>query len=214
MYRFFMASTLVSVLVINVVACPPRTEDITKATRLLENLRHRKMKTDAQGHVWYLDISEQDAVTDRTLAAIEHLPHVREVYMIFCPIRGDGLAHLVGLKQIEKLDLYATQIDDKALEHVARLPTLKYLDIRSIGVTDNGIVTNKYGPISDDGVQLVANHLPNLEALLFCGTVTDDGLRHLVKLKKLTYLEVGSPHVTAKGIKWLQNAMPELQIDW
>jgi hypothetical protein len=105
------------------------------------------------------------------------------LYAIFCPIRGDGLAHLAGLKHIEKLDLYATQIDDKSLEHIANLPTLKYLDIRSIDVTDEGIDTNNRGPVSDDGIELVANRLPNLESLLFCGTVTDARLRHLVKLK-------------------------------
>jgi hypothetical protein len=136
------------------------------------------------------------------------------LYAIFCPIRGDGLAHLAGLKHIEKLDLYATQIDDKSLEHIANLPTLKYLDIRSIGVTDEGIVTNKHGPISDDGIKLVADHLPNLESLLFCGTVTDDGLLQLVKLRKLTSVEVGSPSVTPEGIKRLQKAMPNLEIDW
>ncbi|MDA1054789.1 MAG: hypothetical protein O3C40_30550 [Planctomycetota bacterium] len=214
MSRFFVTSTLVAVLATNVVACPPQGEDIRKATRLLENLRHRKMKTDGQGHVWYLDISEQDAVSDKTIAAVVHLPHLREIYAIFCPIRGDGLAHLAGLKHIEKLDLYATQIDDKALEHVAKLPTLKYLDIRSIGVTDKGIVTNSHGSISDDGIGLVADHLPNLESLLFCGTVTDHGLLQLVKLRKLSYVEIGSPRVTSEGIKRLQKAIPNLEIDW
>ncbi len=212
MYRSLVTLMLFAILAASFGACPPPTEDIAKATRLLENLRHRKMKTDPQGHVWYLDISEQDAVSDRMLAALDHLPHLREVYMIFCPIRGDGLAHLAGLKHIEKLDLCATRIDDKALEHIAKLPTLKYLDIRSIGVSDGGIVANNHGPISDDGIRLVADHLPNLESLLFGGTVTDDGLLQLLRLRKLTYVEIDSPKVTPEGVKRLQEAMPNLKI--
>ena len=213
MYRLLVTSLLVAFTTTAVTAREPQTEDIAKASRLLEHLRHRQMKSDAQGHVWYLDVSEQDAVSDKTLAAIEHLPHLREVYMIFCPIRGDGLVHLVGLKRIEKLDLFATRIDDKAIEHVVKLPSLRYLDIRSIGVNEKGLVANNHGQISDDGIKLIANHLPNLESLLFCGTVTDEGLLHLAKLKKLKHIEVGSPNVTPNGIKRLQSAMPGLEID-
>ena len=210
----FLISILAAVLTTSVVACPQESEDVAQAARLLEHLRHRKMKFDPDGHVWYLDLSEQDAVSDGTLAAVRHLPYLREVYLIYCPIKGDGLAHLSVLNRIEKLDLYATHIDDKALEHVAKLPTLKYLDIRSVGVNDKGFTKSVHGFISDDGIKLVSDTLPNLESLLCSGTVTDDGLRHLVKLKKLRYVEIGSPNVSSEGIKWLQNAMPNLEIDW
>ena len=212
-YRLLATSLLVAFATTAVTASEPQTEDIAKASRLLEHLRHRQMKSDAQGHVWYLDVSEQDAVSDKTLAAIEHLPHLREVYMIFCPIRGDGLVHFAGLRRIEKLDLFATHIDDKAIEHIVKLPSLRYLDIRSIGVNEKGLVANNHGQISDDGIKLIANHLPNLESLLFCGTVTDEGLLHLAKLKKLKHIGVGSPNVTPDGIKRLQIAMPGLEID-
>lgn len=195
------------------IACPKPAQDVQEALRLMKRFSHREMKTDAAGKVWYLDISEQDAVTDDTLVAVRHLPHLREVYMIYCPIKGDGLANLNHLKEIEKLDLYATRVDDRALKHVAQLRTLKYLDIRSIGTTDKGQFANHHGHVSNDGIAMVADNLPNLESLLFCGTVNDQGLRHLVRLKKLNHVEICSPNVTEDGINWLQMAMPNLKID-
>ncbi len=213
--KFLVCSPVVFALVGSCLwAADAAMEDIEKANHLLKSLRHRQTKTDEHGHVWYLDISEQNAVSDETLAVVRHLPHLRELYVIYCPIRGAGLKHLAHHTHMEKLDLFSTQIDNAALEHVAKLTTLKYLDIRSVGVSKTGRYRNGYGFISDDGTKLISNALPNLETLLFSGTVTDEGLLHLTQLKKLRSVEIASPKVTEAGIKRLQQAMPELEINW
>jgi hypothetical protein len=186
-------------------------ENIAGATRILEPLRFRQMKIDDAGHVVYLDISEQNAVTDETLKAVAHLPHLKEFYAIYCPIRGDGLVHFAGLKQLEKLDLYATSVDDRAMRHIAKLRSLKELNVTPIDVDERGAMRKEQHGITDAGLAELAT-LPNLETLYVSGTFTDEGLFKLAALKKLRYLEVASKRVTPAGIKRLQEALPDLEI--
>ena len=81
---------------------------------------------------------------------------------------------LASLPQLEKLDLFATHIDDRALEHISRLTSLKYLDIRSTGYS-RGKGWDMYGAISENGLELISQ-LPNLETLRTSGHITDHGL--------------------------------------
>lgn len=200
MTRTAWIALLLGVVVSMATACPPPVQNWELANRVLANLKP-EIKSDAAGKIVYLDISEQDAVTDSTLVALPHLPHLKELYLIFCPIEGDGLANIVGLHELETLDLYATHIDDRAMKYISKVTSLKYLDIM-----------DSDGAISDDSLALIAK-LRNLETLRISGTITDQGLRHLVGLKKLRVIEIASPKVTEDGIEWLQCAMPELEIE-
>lgn len=203
---------LIGLLLTTALAQGPPVQDIDRAKRELLPLRHQRMKSDAHGNVVSLDISEQDAATDDTLAAVKHLPHLQEFYAIYCPIRGAGLAHFVGLQKLEKLDLFATQVDDRALQFISQLRSLKYLDVMSCGVGPDGTVRQGPGEITDEGVALIAK-LPNLETLCISGVITDQGLRSLAALTKLRSLEIDSKHITEEGIKSLRTAIPGIEID-
>lgn len=213
--RFRLRSLLVLVALLAAICgltYPRQREDVALANRELASLRFHKMEADADGKTVFLDVSEQDGVTDATLAVVRCLPHLKEFHAIYCPIRGDGLAHFVGLKQLETLDLFATRVDDRAMTHISKLKSLKKLNVTPIPTTPAGKPTIGDPDISDKGLGLIAG-LPNLETLVIAGKITDDGLQQLVRLKKLRYLEIGSSMVTENGIKRLQAQMPGLEIN-
>lgn len=186
-------------------------EDAELAECELAHLRHRVMRRDSNGRVVYLNISEQDTVDDKTLHAVKHLPHLVEFYAIFCRIHGDGLEFFEHLKNLEKLDLFATRLDDRGTKWIAKLESLKYLDVRTIEFKGPGEVDN-LGPITDEGLASIAK-LPNLETLRISGKLTDEGIRQIVGLKKLQLLEIHASGVTESGLEWLQSQMPELEIE-
>lgn len=206
-----LSATLILIATSVVAACPVPVQDVAQATQIVAHLRHREMKADVHGKIIYLDISEQDKVTDDTLKAVSHLPHLKEFYAIWCPINGDGLVHFINLRELETLDLHATHIDDRALKHIAQLKTLKYLDLTATSRLGPGKF-DMYGAMTDEGLTLVAT-LPNLETLRISGKFTDEGIKKLVELKKLQRMELNSHNVTAAGIQWLQNAMPEVAFE-
>ncbi len=190
----------------------PRPQDIPKAKAMLVHLGLYSMKFDDSDRVVHLDLSERDAVTDHTLRVVRHLPHLKEFYAIYCPIRGDGLVHFASLKQLEVLDLYATLVDDRAMIHISKLHSLKSLNVIPFwDPSDTPAVDEVFTPMTDTGLSLICK-LENLETLRIAGKITDEGLRNLVRLKKLKVLELNSPCLTDAGRQWVTETLPNVEV--
>lgn len=98
------------------------------------------------------------------------------------------------------LKLNDTQITDKTLAEVAKLPNLTRLHLEQTKITDNGL-----GQLSA---------LKNLEYLNLIGTkITDAGIKNLASLKNLKKLYLWKTEVTPAGAEQLKKSLPEVKID-
>jgi Leucine-rich repeat (LRR) protein len=113
-------------------------------------------------------------------------------------ITDAGLKHLEGLKNLETLDLFASQVTDAGLRQLQGLQNLKSL---SLG----------HSPITDAGIKDLAD-FNRLESLNLAGTnVTDEGLLELKNLSSLRSLQGDAP-ITQHGVAHAQKLMPSLKI--
>jgi hypothetical protein len=73
-------------------------------------------------------------------------------------------------------------------------------------------VLRVYGPIKDEGAEIITQ-LKNLDTLIIPSTgITDAGLKHLATLPKLKKLEIKGCKVTAEGVADLVKALPGLEV--
>lgn len=67
---------------------------------------------------------------------------------------------------------------------------------------------------NDDDVRYIATTFPKIYGLNLSGTqVTDDGLAHLHQLTTLTTVTLNNTRVTQQGVKDLQTALPDCEIE-
>ena len=102
---------------------------------------------------------------------------------------GDGgLAHLARLKSIRVLQLTFTNTTDEGLKIVGRFPDLERLTLQRAPITDAGLA-----------------HLKDCKKLsllrLYDTAVTDRGLRSLAKLQSLRSLSLEQTNVTDSGLR-------------
>jgi hypothetical protein len=92
-------------------------------------------------------------LTDEHLAFLGRLTSLRELELGENPLRGDCLAHLRGLPQLQRLSvLECTDFDERNLRHVAAIASL----------TD---VNLQYTPVTDAGLKAL-HGMPNLRSVL------------------------------------------------
>ncbi len=96
------------------------------------------------------------------------------------------LAPLAALTNLQELRLYDTKnVTGKFASHLVGLSRLRHLSPGK--------------QVTDDGLACIAK-LPGLLELHMKGPFTNAGLKHLVTLKNLTTLSLGSDYVTAAGV--------------
>ncbi|MCH7725407.1 MAG: hypothetical protein IH991_02835 [Planctomycetes bacterium] len=151
-------------------------------------------------------------VTDSGLVHITALTHLEELDLSSAWITDDGLRHLTVLKQLRKVGLHYTKVSE-GLKYLKRLPNLREI-IAPKRVTDNALMQlanikqltalslRGCNLVTDKGLKAIAG-LTALEKLeLYQTRVSDDGLLHLQKLKKLR--ELALPHgITDRGLAHL-----------
>ena len=115
-------------------------------------------------------------------------------------IDDDGLGVVAGLDRLECLDLCWTKIGDSGLAHLAKLASLRELQLVHTDVTDAGLV------------QL--SRLQRLECLSLDATlISDRGIGHLARLTRLRQLSLRGTDVTDAGVAELQKSLPDCKID-
>lgn len=81
----------------------------------------------------------QTKIGDTGLERLRALREVRELDLYYAEyITEDGLAHLRGWKQLEKLNLRGTRVTSKVFPHLSALTGLKWLDVAFTQVDDDG----------------------------------------------------------------------------
>jgi len=120
-----------------------------------------------------------------------------------------GFEHLVDSETLTHVNVFNTEVNDEALENIAKIKSLKALYVGSEKITNRGL-----------GV--FSGH-PRLESVHFCGRgkgtehlgITEDFFIDLVSIPNLKSLRV-SCRVTSSGIAILQNLkkLESLKIDW
>lgn len=112
---------------------------------------------------------------------------------------------IAKMSKLEKLDLDRSTLKDEWLGYLTTLPFLTNLSIEGNPITDqsiphvlkmNKLVRLSIGDseISDKGIEMLSAHpsVTNL-ALNLCRSVTDDGIKHLCKMRHLEHLEMSNP---------------------
>ena len=132
----------------------------------------------------------------------------------------DDLAEIAKLKGLRFLNLSRTTVTDKSLRHLNGLSKLEWLDLSGTKLKGDGLdalpqVTSlglSNTSITDSGLQHMSR-LTRLESVHLRETqISDDGLRLLIGLSRLSYLDLRGTHVTAGGVAYLRQQIPDLRI--
>ena len=104
-------------------------------------------------------------------------------------LNDEGLAHLAGLRQIERFGYIGTAMTGEAFENFKGWTNLKSTSHRGSRMSDAGLIA-------------LVEAFPNLESLVLAhGQFSDTAVEHLAKLTKLTGLEIGSPKAKPACLK-------------
>ncbi len=163
--------------------------------------------------------------TKITDLGLEHLRNLRNVIDLNCLfaeyITEDGIAHLSGWKNLERLNLRGTKATSKVFDHLAKLTALRELDLSSSQIDDEGFENlaelGKLENLAIGGNRLNGSALPflkllpNLKKLDVSGiqrvdsglwglALTDGNLEHLGGLTQLTELDLSGANLADRGV--------------
>ena len=172
-------------------------------------------------HLTKIDLSNT-WITDLGIEHLKPLQHVKELNLYYCDYLTDAaVAHLKGWKNLEHLNLRGTDISGRVFEHIARLTTLKSLDVGFSRVTDAGFehLTSLaaleklgFGGAKMSGAALpILKTLPSLRHLDVSGlqrtdsglwgvALSDFNLDQIAALTQLEVLEVREAKITDRGL--------------
>ncbi len=120
------------------------------------------------------------SLDDTGTAVFRDLPQLKRLYLQELPSVSDaGMMNLVGLKDLEVLDIWMIPLTDKSMETISKLTNLRELSIRTTNLTDAAVD------------QILA--LPKLQRLTFKDNakVTEEGKKKLRDSKKFRTLDLG-----------------------
>jgi uncharacterized protein (TIGR02996 family) len=145
-------------------------------------------------------------------------------------LTDEGTAALTTLSGLERLEMPFADITDLTMHRLAGLRRLRVLDLAwASGISAAGLAPlanlarlerldlsaaewRGGGHITDDGLRNLA-HLKRLTVLSLEGqSVTDAGLMHVLGLKKLEYLELSGTQATVAGASELLAFLPKVSI--
>lgn len=136
-------------------------------------------------------------------------------------VTDKGLSALEGQSALEWLDVSFTDVSDAGVAALAECRRLKHLNLEKTRITNRALAVAARLPleeldlsqtaVTDDGLKQLAG-LTRLTTLWLTGTsIGDAGLRHLTPLKTLESLALNQTRVTAAGVRALQQALPRLK---
>lgn len=132
---------------------------------------------------------------------------VEQLSLVGLDVDNDVLRRLDGLQGITWLMLYDVRVTDEGLQHLRKLPNLRWL-----GLASRELPAHRRFPISNAGIESLKN-LPSLRTLRLEGRQFDDNV--VGSLKKLSHLdEIIFAHssVTRDGVSELQTALPYTKV--
>lgn len=198
---------------------PKEEQNEDPATAAIEKLGGHLFRDAKTGEVVEVRLNRSAGLRDDHLAIVAKFTTLTDLSLEETAITGAGLAHLAGLKKLEWINLWNTQIDDPGMTILARLPALQSLPVGGTQITDAGLLpfkehkTLRYlglrnTAVTDSGVAHLAA-LPALTELNLRNTkVTDDCLSTLIGLRTLKKVWLGDTGVTKEGVARLRRMKP------
>jgi Leucine-rich repeat (LRR) protein len=180
-------------------------------------------------------------ISDGTLKIVSHLTQLEALDIANTPITDNGFDHLIELTRLRELALGRIRLSDIVLEMLRMLPTLTTLDLsgpRSADRPDlaSGNRTGEsamhehalraiselkelrvlklgYSNISREGLRALST-LSQVEKLGLegCARIDDMAVTELAKWKRLRYIDLQDTQVTEKGVRALQNLVPNARV--
>jgi hypothetical protein len=183
-----------------------------------------------------LDLEVCDNVSDSACDVLARMTKLRALNLKKTAfeknrISAAGLNKLAGLRQLEVLNLYAESINNETLKELMPLGNLRELDLSLTSVSDVGLkhlttlkkltrLTLLYsegfaGPkITNAGLKPLSE-MTQLTTLNLVGAkITDAGVDDLKLLRNLKRLTLVGSGLSADGLKRLQVALPDCEIDF
>ena len=139
-------------------------------------------------------------IGDAGLAHLSKISTLADLDVSECAnLSDDGLAHLAGMTQMKRLNLWREQITDAGAAHLAGMINMEWLNVDNTQLTDAGLES--------------FNNMKKLKFLHLGSTaVSDAGLVHLEHLTSLEDLKVTRTAVTAEGVEQLKEKLPNTEI--
>ena len=172
---------------------------------------------------------------DAGVQHIQRLDHVKSLNLQGSQITDRGLAHLVGLVDLEVLNLSDTGITDEGLKHLRSLTNLRELKLGGTRLTGAGlahleplvhlnVLFLERTQIDDEALAHIS-FFPQLRMLDISGSpsdtpqadktmgkITDAGLHHLRESPNLNVVNSLHNEVTPEGVAQLKASLPNVHI--
>jgi hypothetical protein len=116
-------------------------------------------------------------------------------------LNDDGLAHLAGLKELERLGYIGTQMKGHPFQDFVGWTNLKSASFRG-------------SKLDDEGLQYICERFPQIESLVLAhADFSDAAAVHLAKLTKLKSFEIGTHKATPAALRHIvQHPIEYLQL--
>ena len=153
---------------------------------------------------------EATVVTDAALEKVSQLPNLLFVSFDSVRLESSGLRHLLTTPKLDALNFHNMVLDDTALEYLAACHHLTGL--RLTGVTDDNVRYLARIPslkgleiqdcrLTDQGAKRLADRCLGLETLVvYSGSFSDAAVAEVARLPKLDRLDVAGVAITDDGI--------------
>ncbi|MCA9004225.1 MAG: hypothetical protein KDA70_03045, partial [Planctomycetaceae bacterium] len=162
-------------------------------------------KTEREAAVWLLNHECEIVIDGRyePVTQVQELPEgdffIREIKFYPQTVTREVMAPLQGLAKLEILHLEDSHVMDDALEPLKGKLSLKTLDLHETGLTNAGL-----------------SHISSLVNLTHLSLqknreITDEGLKALANLKKLSSINLDRLNITDEGITFIKH---NPRLDW
>lgn len=160
---------------------------------------------------------------DETVAALSKSQSLFNLKMASDDVTDKAAANLSKMKRLTVLDFSETKLTDRGLKHLWQLPNLDDLGLRRLSITDAGLSGFKGGVIKHlylagckgitDGAMTSISTMTSLKTLDLSSTsVTSKSLPDLIKLKNLSYLNIGGLAFAGGDKLELKNHLPTCKV--
>jgi hypothetical protein len=196
--------------------------DLYRTPRRAHSLAERSGTPPARldfGYHEYLKVDDRDLASLRKSSSATS--RVRALCLGHTNITDRGLRRLVGLDDLEWLDLTACRITDDGVKSLPAAPKLKRLSLERTRITDLSCdklstfvgleeLDLSHTEVTDVGIASLAT-LQNLRSLWLTGAkVGDEAVPTIVKLKQLEHLNLNETSVSQEAWQELKAALPRL----
>jgi len=191
---------------------------------VLGRLVEIELNERTDGHKEPVPKQLSDRVTDDWLEHLAGQDQLRRLELSGTAITSAGLVYLESLRNLERLNVCLTAVDDHGFEHLAGLTNMRRMVVCASKITGTGFehlqgmkqlesINLHSAPASDAGLEAIGK-LTSLKRLEIVHThVTDAGLKHLAGLVNLRQLHVHGPETTEAALPFLGELKELDQLD-